>query len=755
MNFIFGKGNIKSSEKYSEADKIKAAHALNMCLVSISQIIDYNDLYILDQEYDGILNNLNLQHMPKDEALLKIIKQTLDVITFFRKQEGEKKLIEAEYQQKMKNAIWSAVPNIAAVVVSSNPIAIATSLATQVGIGYMNYRRAKSEHELDKNRKEWELYEAAMEQFNGLRRELFDTAWRLADEYDFPDEYRLTERQISNYNEILMDTDLIRRYERLEYIKDNFKAYPHFWYFFGHAANRIAFEFQGENEQIAAEYTHKAIAHFKEYEKINDYGTNNLLREDQIYSTCALEHIDLLLKNKGYNQLDSNQKEEIIKLLDVAIKCSGDKNDILQLCMITYLKIGKIEQAITILKQLVNSSYNVEVNALLLSKIYSDKKDRTAHKLLSSRVEETYIYPIDTGENTLAEYIASRKYNLALRSSNIINECINLQKTKYTGILISNEDIEKRGILFSEWYNDLLEIIQELPCRNQREIKEKINENIKNQEDQFKSLFGVNMCEIKEFNVKVDDIVNQDVLNLVYTNVADTIYKLCDMEQISQYETNLADFSAKNRIGNDCDNSIATPYTVLYKTNALQKLVTACDTDKENQLVDKFNKHKDRLLNSNDDKTNKKVEIYIKGDKEFYDYFGRHREYQELGIIAVLNDKGITDKDLIFTTKGVFVSLRNSTLYKWCKRIGLYPLAVVDIIRELSNEIVCYGDIVGKDKKQDALSEKISIGNYMYSNKYVNINELYALIDDMAKITDPNTHTSASVLSLYKKKINK
>ena len=99
--------------------------------------------------------------------------------------------------------------------------------------------------------------------------------------------------------------------------------------------------------------------------------------------------------------------------------------------------------------------------------------------------------------------------------------------------------------------------------------------------------------------------------------------------------------------------------------------------------------------------------------------------------------------------------MRNSTLYKWCKRIGLYPLAVVDIIRELSNEIVCYGDIVGKDKKQDALSEKIYIGNYLYSNKYVNINELYALIDDMAKITDPNTHTSASVLSLYKEKINK
>ena len=46
-------------DKYDDKDKIRAAYALNMCMVSISQIIDYQDLYILEQEYDGILNNLN------------------------------------------------------------------------------------------------------------------------------------------------------------------------------------------------------------------------------------------------------------------------------------------------------------------------------------------------------------------------------------------------------------------------------------------------------------------------------------------------------------------------------------------------------------------------------------------------------------------------------------------------------------------------------------------------------------------------
>ena len=41
---------------------IEAAYALNMCTVSISQIIDYNDVYILEQEYDAILNNTNIRN---------------------------------------------------------------------------------------------------------------------------------------------------------------------------------------------------------------------------------------------------------------------------------------------------------------------------------------------------------------------------------------------------------------------------------------------------------------------------------------------------------------------------------------------------------------------------------------------------------------------------------------------------------------------------------------------------------------------
>lgn len=412
---------------YSKEEQLKAAYALNLCTVSISQIIDYNDMNIMEQEYEAILNNLNLEQIPKDDALLKVLKQILDTITFFRIQEGDKKLIEKEYQQKMKNAIWNAVPNFGMIVAGGNPVTMAISLASQVGIGYMNYRKVKAEIQLDKERKNWELEASAIEQFNGLRRELFDTAWRLSDTYKFEDSYRLTERQIKQYDTILMDTDPIRRYERLDAVKDNFKAYPQFWYYFGHAANEISI-LSDVDEDLKSQYKALAISHFEKFEDINKY---DILREDQLSSSCALEHIDLLDSVKD--------KQKILELIEIAIKKSGDSCDILQLCAIDYLKIGEPLKAMPLFKYLTNEDYNRITNAQFLSSLYvfdyiknGKIESKNDYKLLEKRVRPEYLFPFPS-ENLAVNNALNDKYVSTQRS--IIkcqfNEYLSLLKNKY------------------------------------------------------------------------------------------------------------------------------------------------------------------------------------------------------------------------------------------------------------------------------------------------------------------------------------
>ena len=309
-------------DKLSEDDKKRAAYALNMCTVSVSQIVDYADLNILEQEYDAILNNLNLEQIPKkDDALLHILKVLLDTITFFRIQEGDKKLVEKKYQQKMKNAIWNAIPNFGLVVAGGNPITMAISLASQVGIGYMNYRRAKAENDLEYEDMMWQLQRSAIEQFNGIRRELFDTTWRLAATYKFPDKYRLTEKQIKQYNAILMDPDEIRKFERLESIQDKFEAYPPFWYFIGHSAHFISRD-NSLAENTRKKYLEKALFYFEKYDDLSKY---NILREDQLASACALEHADILMLNPDYD------KTRVRGLINKAVQMCGSAFDIMQL----------------------------------------------------------------------------------------------------------------------------------------------------------------------------------------------------------------------------------------------------------------------------------------------------------------------------------------------------------------------------------------------------------------------------------------
>lgn len=441
----------KIDQNHSDTEKKKAAYALNMCTVSVSQIIDYHDSYILEQEYDAIFNNLNLKQMPKDEAFLNIISELLNTITFFRIQEIKKEQIEKKYKQRMMNAIWSAVPSLS-VVVSGNPVAIAISLATQIGSAYMNYRKEKIKAREDKEDAEIELEITAIEQLHALRRELFTTAWRIADEYDFADEWRLTEKQIKQYNEILRDQDEYRKYVRLESIAGKFEAYPPFWYFYGHTANYIAEmakarlasnhqDTDNEREEyykdlaVVKEYTDKAKEHYEYYYSLCSY---NILREDQLTSQFALEYIDIL-----WDDEENRDVKKINELIKLAENMAANSFDILQLCAISYLKIGQTGEAARLLKILVNEEYNTSANAKLLSRIYvsqfifGNKKESgkamAEYQILSASTDSVYLFPMPVAKPNNAKledselqkkYIEEQKMLLQKDYRLVINEFI-------------------------------------------------------------------------------------------------------------------------------------------------------------------------------------------------------------------------------------------------------------------------------------------------------------------------------------------
>ena len=407
------------AEVKNENEMRKAALALNLCTVSVSQIVDYEDINILKQEYDAILNNLNLQEIIKDEALLKSITQIMDVISFYIIQEGDKEMAAKEYQHRLKNAIFDSVSGMG-LMVMGNPATMIIGLASQVGIGYLNYRRSKARSQIDFEKQMWQLQRSAIEQLNGLRRSLFETAWRLSDAYNFPDEWRLTEKQIAQYNKILMDADSHRQFDRLSVLDETFKAFPSFWYYKARAAIETASKYESlDKDEMSKSFKVKALESLDKF----DEAYFPLMRQDIIAASAALDKFALLDPDKD--------KEQMKALLERASKMGGSEFDILQMCAVNYIAIKEVEPAVKILRNLVNEQYNTQLNGRLLSRIYQELGKRLEYDFLCDRIGTENVMPwADSMEESMKGIGALNRKRLSESAQNIFQKMIAEQTQK-------------------------------------------------------------------------------------------------------------------------------------------------------------------------------------------------------------------------------------------------------------------------------------------------------------------------------------
>lgn len=731
---------------YSEDEKRKAAYALNLCTVSISQIVDYNDVYVLEQEYNAILNNLNLEAMPKDEALLKILVETLNTITFFRIQELKKQKVESDYQRRMKNAIWSAVPNLS-VIVAGNPIAMVLSVATQVGTAYMNYRREKANAGIEKENSEFELQITAMEQFHALQRELFTTAWRLADSYGFKDEWRLTENQIKQYDQVLMDADEYRKYARLEAIAPNFEAYPPFWYFYAHTALYIS---ENETNAVAkAEYRNRAKNHFEKYYQLNRF---SLLREDQLAASALLEYSDLLLLENA-----KENTEKVYQLVMEAQKKAGNANDVLQLCAISYLKIGKTEDAARLLKYLVNEEYNSAMNAKILSRIYVSQylatespAAYTEYGILARRIAPEFLFPMPKGtvsDQSLEEaFIKRQKVTLIKAYRTTLQDYARKTRDDYEDAL---QDLEKScykketvALLVSKLVageysrncvvqlNQMVAGLDTLPVFRNLEKREAliklIEGTLRNTRPAVRNLQKetVNTFDEKDYKNLAERFSYQQLtekfFDILKARVTDKIADSQELGTLNLLENDLLQF---------CDAQELPMPQCLNLTQEKQQipegkesryfddvfLEDAPDSETQKQLKEKMEKiigaAKGHII-----KDAANAAIYLRTEKLFDIYFenskmtGATKYLVKQKAVAVIDDKTNRDCDLILTIDGVVIVNQN--------RIS---------DEKISYDAIKFDSEAGTDRLTTSYRD-------ICDNAAIDLKELYALMQELDKL---------------------
>ncbi len=746
-------------------EQFMAAYALNMCTVSVSQIIDYNDVHILEQEYDAILNNINLERIPKDDALLKILSELLNTITFFKIYDIKEKQIEEKYQRKIKNAIWSAIPNLGVVVASGNPLVMGYSLITQIGSSYMNYRNVKANAQLERDDSSIELQITAIEQLNAIKRELFTTSWKMAEKYNFSDKYRLTENQIKQYNRILMDENDIRKFERLEVIKNQFKAYPPFWYFMGHTAHLLSisekYNLDISNKEMFREKAQECFEYY--YEKFIDC---NILREDRIISAYALEYADFLLERKNYDI------KKVEYLIDLAFEMSKNANDILQICAISYLKIGKAEKAKTIFKILVNEEYNTISNIRLLSKLYvsdyvelNNKNALLEYNLLENREESVYMYPMPKGKiddvMLWEKYIDGQKQSLLISYQNVINAYIEKNTVLFNKVLcFDNEhydsyyldndeakeerikDIKKslkslskgddykqylKNIGFRKKYLDILNKtvkgLEILSIFNNSQYKELLIRTIstriianrsdmlwyqrKMNRNEFKYQDYSDMCQMLSY----ESFTGKFFINLKII-IEKEIQKVNTFDLLEKFDDELQSFCENENI--DMANyvkryieQISNEQQMVFNEEMLGKdMIDELALMKNiDSIVNHLNSIKDEMI----DNTQNETKLILKSDTEDFNYYIKNVNFNKKDvtkIIAIIDDSSKSNIDMLLTTEEII-------LLKKGKEKTRSKYNEIELIND-SNEM------------------KLNLGfPNEYKNKNINIERLYRFFEEI------------------------
>ena len=251
--------------------KLQVLQSLNLIAVSLTHIMTYNDKVVLDQEYNTIINNLNLSNIP-DADIITLLQELMDLLTSSKIQDHERDYILTRFdknvQTELKNRMRSRIFDTDLVL---NPYAGILKSVLYTGSFYFNYRSQMDSYAKEKEEEKWAIEAKTMQGLNSFYKKLLKYSWELMRRYNLPDEWRLNEKQLSDYTDILKEPDLERRYRKLERIENSFRKFPPYWYYRGQAAQEI-----GNNEE--------AINSFNQFQKINQ----RILRKDPYAASVAM-----------------------------------------------------------------------------------------------------------------------------------------------------------------------------------------------------------------------------------------------------------------------------------------------------------------------------------------------------------------------------------------------------------------------------------------------------------------------------------
>lgn len=367
--------NATVSGKY---DPEATAMLLNYCRESLYKIVEYNDRSVLDEEYNKLVNNIDITRIQDDEAA-QLIEALLTELNLLKLDEAQKQFLTDAYNKTLQSGIIDAFKKVKGFDTKMIAAAQANSAATMackaivfIATGISNWKSGLARMQNEASMHMLQLKAEELKRLTVLRTQFFDTEYKLYKRYGLPDHLNLKEVQMAQYIKVLADEDGPRRFERLERLKDDFDAFPPFWYQIGKAAE------ESNKRDIALDY----YAHF---EKIQTH----VFREDQDYVSLCMHRI--LMRNYD------TEKEAVrrdLKIIESNTKYYYKWESIL-FAALTYYQIGDVENGRRLIRMSINEGYAIELHEEILREMESEAAKTNLAETAQDLVEKSDIKALE------------------------------------------------------------------------------------------------------------------------------------------------------------------------------------------------------------------------------------------------------------------------------------------------------------------------------------------------------------------------
>ncbi|MCX5757248.1 MAG: hypothetical protein NTU83_01820 [Candidatus Hydrogenedentes bacterium] len=363
----------RSSTKYSPET---TAMLLNYCRESLYKIVEYNDRAVLDEEYGKLVNNIDITRIQDDEAA-QLIESLLIELNALKLTETEKQYLMDAYNKRIQNGVLDVFKGgkNAPSVSSTEPATLACQAILFMASGIASFRSEKNRLKQDVAERALQLQAEDLKRLTVLRTQFFDTEYKLYKRYDLPDRLNLKEVQLAQYIKVLADEDSQRRLERLERLKDDFDAFPPFWYTLGKAAQDT------NGIDLAKSY----YSHFEHIQP-------HVFREDQEYVQLCMHRILLF---DPESEVESIRQD--LRTIESNTKYYYKWENVL-FAALMYYRLDDLENARRLIRQSINEGYCVPLHESVLVEMESLAARANLQGMADGLVEKADLQALDAIE---------------------------------------------------------------------------------------------------------------------------------------------------------------------------------------------------------------------------------------------------------------------------------------------------------------------------------------------------------------------